>query len=66
MSGKSRRTTPFYEELDVILGHRAASQTAVLLSSSSNNNDPMDKAAEQASEVIEGNEDVHEGILNSR
>ena len=33
ISGRSRRSTPFYEELNAILGHRAASQPAVLLAS---------------------------------
>ena len=34
MSGKGRSTCPFYEEVDAILGNRAASCRAVLLDSS--------------------------------
>ena len=34
MSGKGRTTCPFYEEVDAILGNRAASCPAVLLDSS--------------------------------
>lgn len=33
VSGRGRKSTPFYEEIDRILGYRAASQPAVLLSS---------------------------------
>ena len=36
-SGQGRSTCPFYEELDAILGTRAASNPAVLLESSKSN-----------------------------
>ena len=34
MSGKQRTTCPYFEELDAILGTRAASSPAILLESS--------------------------------
>ena len=33
MSGRGRRSIQYYDEIDRILGHRAASEPAVLLSS---------------------------------
>ena len=33
VSGRGRKSTPFYEEIDAILGHRAASQPMVLIGS---------------------------------
>ena len=33
VSGRGRKSTPFYEEIDAILGYRAASQPMVLIGS---------------------------------
>ena len=33
VSGRGRQSTPFYEEIDAILGHRAASQPMILIGS---------------------------------
>ena len=33
VSGRGRKSTPFYEEIDAILGHRAASQPMILIGS---------------------------------
>ena len=37
ISGNNRSTCPYFEEIDAILGTRAASSPAVLLASSANN-----------------------------
>ena len=41
MSGKGRSSCPYYDELDAILGTRAASQPVALLESSANQSDSV-------------------------
>lgn len=61
VSGRSRKSTPFYQELDEILGHRAASQPAVLLSSAEGETTATLNCDEAENDTFEGFESIDDG-----
>ena len=60
ISGRGRKSTPFYEEIDAILGHRAASQPMVLIGSGNTETGAAGAIEVQQGVVIDELEEVSE------